>query len=123
MDLYSWIMESIKAHFLWRNSSVTHQTANETELLNTLVNMKQDLKGNTSFKILFASMLLSAGMYLPTSHKNITEDAPFKGTKQWYQTIPRTVVSSLHSFTVIRIVYFLYPLTVLKTFYVYDFKL
>ena len=88
MDLYSWIIESIKRHLLWRNSSVTHQTANETEL-----NMKQDLKGNTSFKILFASILLSAGMYLPTSNKNITEDV-FKGTKQWYQTIPRTVVSS-----------------------------
>ena len=54
--------------------------------------MKQDLKGNTSFKILFASILLSAGMYLPTSNKNITEDV-LKGTKQWYQTIPRTVVS------------------------------
>ena len=88
MNLY-WIIESIYSQVIWRNSSVTHNTAQETQR-----NM-QELKGKGNFKILFASLLLSAGMYLPT-YKHVPEEvqAQVKGSQQqWYQTIPRSVVS------------------------------
>ena len=89
MNLY-WIIESIYSQVIWRNSSVTHNTAQETQR-----NM-QELKGKGNFKILFASLLLSAGMYLPTYKHHVPEEvqAQVKGSQQqWYQTIPRSVVS------------------------------
>ena len=80
----TWIIESIKRRFFWKNSSVTNQSPNEQNM--------PEIKGNNSFyKILFASIFLSVSIYLPNHETAITEETG----QQWYFKIPRTVVSPI----------------------------